>query len=229
MTKQKKSVKRGKKRVLDITKRINPEHFHVTIFGSSRIKKNDAIYKQVFKLAKMIGEKDIDVVTGGGPGIMAAANNGHREGARGKKAHSIGLGIKLPHEQKFNKGVQLYIEHKRFSRRLDNFMLLSNAIIVAPGGIGTILELFYTWQLMQVDHTCHIPVILMGDMWKGLLDWLKKQPLKQKYFNKKDLDMLYHVKDCNQAMEIIEKVYEAWENRDNGFCFNYKKYKIKLN
>lgn len=235
MKKEKKEFEEKKKK---LEKEINKEiqkmdgkkvskHFHVTIFGSSRIKKDDKIYKQVFRLAKMIGEKDIDVVTGGGPGIMAAANRGHREGAKGKSAHSIGIGIKLPHEQKFNKGVQLFSEYKRFSKRLDNFMLLSNAIVVAPGGVGTILELFYTWQLMQVGHTCHIPVILLGDMWRGLIKWLKEHPLKEKYFKKEDLDMLYYAKDCNDAMEIINKAHKTWLKRDDNYCFNYKKYKIK--
>ena len=212
-----------------IDRRIGPKHFHVTIFGSARIQKNDPLYKEIFKLSEMLGKRDISVVTGGGPGIMAAANNGHKKGGKGNSAHSIGLGIRLPHEQKFNKGVQLFKEYKKFSRRLDNFMFLSNVIVVAPGGVGTILELFYTWLLMQVGHTCNIPVILLGDMWKGLLKWLKTSPLKSKYFDKKDLDMLFHAKNSKEAMEIIEKAHQGWEKRDKNYCFNYKKYSVRPN
>jgi uncharacterized protein (TIGR00730 family) len=201
--------------------------FRVTIFGSARIKKNDPVYKQVYKLSHMIAERGLDVVTGGGPGLMEAASKGHKEGNMKSRAHSIGLGIKLPHEQSFNKSVGYHAEFKRFSSRLDNFMLLSNVIVVAPGGVGTLLELFYTWQLMQVKHTCNIPVILMGDMWKGLLEWLKQQPLKRKYFNKEDLELLYIVKDCNEAIKIIEESYKSFKKGGKNFCLNYKKYKIR--
>jgi uncharacterized protein (TIGR00730 family) len=210
-----------------IDRRISPKHFHVTIFGSSRVKKSDLAYKHVYHLAKKIGERDIDVITGGGPGIMEAANRGHQKGAKGTTSHSIGLGIKLPHEQGFNKSVQLYREFKTFSRRLDNFMLMSNAIVIAPGGVGTMLELLYSWQLMQVGHTCNIPVILLGDMWKGFISWLKKEPLKHKYFEKKDLDLLYFAKNSEEAMEIIEKAYEAWAKGGKNICLNYKKYQIR--
>src|SRR3989344_9045117 len=88
----------------DFEKLIKEDHFRVTIFGSARIKRGDKRYKQIYELARMIGELGIDVVTGGGPGIMEAASRGHKEGVKNSKitSHSIGLGIKLPHEQAFN-------------------------------------------------------------------------------------------------------------------------------
>ena len=212
-----------------IDKKIIPKHFHVTIFGSSRIKKNDFVYKQVYILAQMIGEKNIDVITGGGPGIMEAANSGHKSGVkkRNHDAHSIGLGIKLPHEQKFNESVQLYKKFDKFSRRLDNFMLMSNAIVVAPGGIGTLLELFYTWQLMQVKRICNIPFILLGKQWKPFMEWMEKYPLKQKYFEKVDLDLVFLADDCYEAIKIIDKAHKHWKKGGKDFCLNYKKYKLK--
>ncbi|MCL4387079.1 LOG family protein [Patescibacteria group bacterium] len=210
-----------------LDRRISPKHFHVTIFGSARIQKNDPVYKEIYKLAEMIGKRNWDVVTGGGPGIMEAANLGHRKGNIGKNAHSIGLGIKLPHEQRFNTGVQFYQEFKIFSRRLDNFMMFSNAIVIAPGGVGTLLEFLYSWQLMQVGDTCHIPIIIFGDMWDGLLSWLKKEPLKKGYFEEKDFKLLYYAKSSKEAIEIIDKAYEMWTKGDKTFCLNYKKYKIK--
>jgi len=212
-----------------IDRKIGSKHFHVTIFGSSRIKKNDDVYKQIYKLAKMIGEKNLDVVTGGGPGVMQAANLGHRDGVKknNKDAHSIGLGIKLPHEQDFNNSVQLYQTFDRFSSRLDNFMLMSNAIVVAPGGIGTILELFYAWQLMQVKHTCNIPFILLGKQWEGLIEWMEKYPLKKKYLDKEDMHLVFLAKDCYEAMEIINKAHDDYKTGRKDFCLNNKKYKLK--
>ena len=183
------------------------KHFHVTIFGSSRITRNNKIYKEVYDLAKLIGEKDLDVVTGGCPGIMEAASLGHKEGSKNNNSHAIGLGIKLPHEQVFNKGVDLYERFDRFSSRLDNFMLLSNVVVVAEGGIGTLLELFYTWQLAQTKKVTHIPIILFGEEWKGLLTWLKESPLRKKYFTEGDLNLIHFAKNSQDAMKIIEKTY----------------------
>ncbi len=205
---------------------LSDDHFRVTIFGSARVQKNDPIYKQVFSLAKMVGEKGIDVVTGGGPGIMEAATSGHKLGSNKTKAHSIGLGIKLPHEQGFNEYVGYKKEFNRFSNRLDNFMLLSNIVVVAPGGVGTLLELFYTWQLMQVKHICHIPIILLGEEWKGLLEWLKNSPLKKGFFNDDDYQLLYLAKSETEAIKLIEKAFDEFKKGNKDFCLNYKKYKI---
>jgi len=212
----------------DFEKLLKEKHFRVTIFGSARIKKDDLRYKQVKELSRMIGEQGIDIITGGGPGIMAAANSGHIEGRKKSKirTHSIGLGIKLPHEQVFNKDVGVKKTFSRFSNRLDNFMLLSNIVVVAPGGIGTMLEFFYTWQLMQVNHICNVPIILLGDMWEGLLKWLKKDPLKKKFFEKKDYDLLIHAKSSKDAMEIIKEAYNGYLKGDPRFCLNYKKYRL---
>jgi uncharacterized protein (TIGR00730 family) len=191
-------------------KYLEEDNFRVSIFGSARIKKNDKVYKQVHNLAKMLGERDIDVVTGGGPGIMAAANLGHNKGSKKTKAKSIGLNIILPHEQKTNPGVQVEKRFKRFSQRLDNFMLLSNTVVVAHGGVGTLLELFYTWQVLQVKHIKTIPIILMGQQWEGLLKWLKSQPMKRKYFKPEDLKLLYHADTSEDVMKIIDKVHKEY-------------------
>ncbi len=210
----------------DFERLYKEKHFRVTIFGSARIKKDDKRYKEIKKLAEMIAEQGIDIVTGGGPGIMEAANLGHQEGKKKSRVetHSIGLGIKLPHEQVFNKNVGESKTFNRFSNRLDNFMLLSNIVVVAEGGVGTLLELFYTWQLMQVKHICNVPIILLGDMWPGLLNWLEKDPLRKKMFTKDDFSLLYHAKDCNEAMKVINKAYTGYIKGNPNFCLNYKKY-----
>jgi len=204
-------------------------HFKVTIFGSSRVKKDDAIYKKVKSLAEMLGKNGFDVVTGGGPGLMQAGNEGHAKGEKSstKKSHSIGIGIKLPWEQKFNKDVEYEKEFSRFSNRLDEFMLLSNVVVVAPGGLGTLLELFYTWQLVQVHHICDIPIILLGKEWEGLLKWIRNEPLAKKYLDREDYEMVFCVKTTKEAMKIINDTYGHFKKGGKNFCLNYKKYKLK--
>ncbi len=207
--------------------KLKKNNFRVTIFGSARIKENNQIYKQIQSLAKMLGERGFDVVTGGGPGLMKAANSGHNQGSKKTGASSIGVGIKIPKRQNLNRHVDIKKEFKRFSKRLDYFMNLSNAVVVAPGGIGTLLELLYTWQLTQVEHICHIPIILVGRQWPPLLRWVEKYPLKSKYLDNKDLTSLFVVKDYKEAMKIIEEAYKKHQEGDKNFCLNYKKYKIK--
>ena len=207
---------------------VKSNHFHVTIFGSARIKKKDPRYNQIYTLAKLLGNEGIDIITGGGPGIMEAASLGHQAGKKKAKikSHTIGLGIKLPHEQEFNKGVGINKKFDKFSGRLDNFMKYSNVVVVAPGGVGTILELFYTWQLMQVNHICNIPIILLGDMWDGLIKWLEKDPLNKKFFEKKDMNLLFHAKNSQEAMKMINTAYKEFNAGNKDFCLNYKKYKL---
>jgi uncharacterized protein (TIGR00730 family) len=201
--------------------------FRVTLFGSSRIKEDDPIYSKIEKLGEILAQEEVDIVTGGGPGLMKAANEGHEKGRKSDNVRSIGIGIKLPWEQGFNKYVEDKEEYDSFSERLDEFMVLSNAVIVAPGGIGTLLELFYTWQLVQVHHICNIPIILFGKQWKGLLKWIKKNPLKTKYLSEDEFGMVYYAKTEEEVMEIIREVHKAWKEGGENFCLNYKKYKIK--
>jgi predicted Rossmann-fold nucleotide-binding protein len=176
----------------------------------------------------MVGERGIDVVTGGGPGMMEAASSGHQSGRdkSGKKSHSIGLAIKLPKEERVNGGVNVVKEFEHFSNRLDNFMVLSNVIVVSHGGVGTLLELFYSWQLMQVEHICNVPIILMGDMWKDLIKWLEKEPLRRKFLNERDIGLLFHAKDCNEVIKMIDVASKEFKNGNKNYCLNYKKYKL---
>lgn len=202
--------------------------FRVAIFGSSRIEHGDVIYEDVKKLASLLGESGIDVITGGGPGLMRAGNEGHKTGKEknGNDSASIGIGVALPWHQKFNDSVEYKEMFNRFSGRLDEFMLLSNAVVVAPGGLGTILELFYTWQLVQVHHICNIPIILMGDMWEGLLQWIKNEPLAKNYLDKIDYEMVFHVKTPEEALKIINDTYTSFKLGGKDFCLNYEKYKV---
>lgn len=206
------------------------EHFHVTIFGSARIKPGDPTYRSIYNLADMIAREGMDIVTGGGPGIMDAASRGHHNGrGRRKKndVHTVGLTIHLPKEQKESFHLDIKQEYNRFSERLDSFMHLSNIVIVAPGGVGTLLEFFYTWQLVQVGHTCPIPIVFMGGMWKGLIRWIENEPLKQGFLSKEDLDVIFHVEDEKGAMRIIRQAYAEFKRSGENFCSNLTRYTIR--
>lgn len=194
-----------------IEKELKKDEFRVTIFGSARIKPNDKIYKQVFALAKEIGKHHFDIVTGGGPGLMEAANAGHKAGEKNHQSDSIGLIIKLPWEAKKNKHLDIKKKFNKFSNRLDHFMALSSAAVIMPGGIGTILEIFYTWQLIQVKHIDPIPIILIGKMWEGLIQWVKKHPVKNGLISPGDLDHIHIAKNNKEAMKIILKSYETFK------------------
>ncbi|MBT4936155.1 LOG family protein [Candidatus Woesearchaeota archaeon] len=206
--------------------KIQKDHFRVAIFGSARIKKDDPHYKHVFSLAKLLAQENIDVVTGGGPGLMDAASRGHHKGRKNNNVHSLGLTIKLPHEQTQGYHLDIQKDFTKFSGRLDKFMQLSNVVIVAPGGIGTMLEFFYTWQLIQVNQICHIPVILLGNMWGKLLTWVKKYPLKENLLSEKDMEPIFVAKSNAHAMKIILKAKKQYENGGKNVCRNIKKYKI---
>lgn len=200
-------------------------HFRVSIFGSARIKEGDHWYKEVYRLAENIAKQDIDVVTGGGPGIMEAGNAGHRAGRRpDSKAHTLGFTIHLPWESEGNGYMDAEKHFKRFSNRLDHFMALSHAVVVMPGGIGTCLELFYTWQLTQVGHMCKIPIILRGRMWKGLLQWVRQQPLHHGLISADDMDNIFLVENSDEALEIIHLYHQRFLNPDDKECV--KKYTL---
>ena len=229
-------MRKRKRKIKTIKEELKKGDFRVAIFGSARIKRGDSRYNQIKTLARMLGERGMDIVTGGGPGMMMAANEGHRAGSRAKhkKSHSIGLSIKLPKEFsiKFPKGqktkphLDIMKRFSRFSNRLDSFMLLSNVIVVAPGGVGTLLEFFYSWQLIQVHQICNIPIILLGKPWPDLIKWLEKYPLKNKFLEKKDLNLLFLAKDGDDAIKMIDQAYKEFKRGDKHYCLNYKKYKL---
>ncbi|OGJ52386.1 hypothetical protein A2335_03650 [Candidatus Peregrinibacteria bacterium RIFOXYB2_FULL_32_7] len=210
----------------DVLKDFNSDRFRVVIFGSARVQPDNQIYQDIRKLAKKIGQAGHDIVTGGGPGIMEAANLGHREGTpqANNPARSIGLNIRLPMEQQENHNLDIMQIHDRFSTRLDEFMALSNIVIIAPaGGIGTLLEFFYTWQLLQVHHIRKMPIVLIGDMWKGLIEWIRKEPLIYRYLDPEDMNFIIHVDNCEEAFAIIEKTHQKFMENKKISCQIVKK------
>ena len=201
------------------TRELKKHDFRVAIFGSARIKKNDKIYRLVYNLAKQIGKHHFDLVTGGGPGLMEAANRGHSVGDPRKHSDNIGLPIELPWEAEENKHLEIKRHFNKFSKRLDYFMTLSSAMVVTPGGIGTCLELFYAWQLIQVKHIHPIPIILVGKMWEELIKWVKKYPLKHALISPEDMNCIHIAKNSKQAMEIIldsHRNFVSGKSQDNS-------------
>ena len=204
---------------------VNQDHFRVAIFGSARTKKDEAIYQKVFDLAYKLGERQIDIVTGGGPGIMEAANAGHQAGDPEDYTDSIGLTIRLPWESEENPHLDLKKHFNRFSGRLDTFMTLSNVVVVMPGGIGTCLELFYAWQLIQVKHINPMPIIVIGEMWEKLMKWIAEYPLEDGLISPEDTDFIYIAETNKEAIEIIEEEQAAFNKGEKAG--NLKKYKFQ--
>ena len=213
---------------VNLEEELKCDHYRVSIFGSSRIKPDDPIYKDAYNLAKELALLKMDVITGGGPGIMEAASTGHKDADADDDVHSIGLNIRLPMEQEANPGLEMLQNHDRFSTRLDEFMLLSNIIVVMPGGIGTALEFFYTWQLLQVKHVCRMPIILVGDMWKNLIQWVIDNPLKNGYMSAKDLEFVVLVDNGEEALKVIKKAKEHFDKAGGDACQNWKRYGRKF-
>ena len=187
---------------------MGTEFYRVSIFGSARIKPDTKEYKGVYTLAKELAENGADIVTGGGPGLMEAANAGAKEGS--SKSKSFGIRIDLPFEATPNEHLDIKFYHKRFSSRLDEFMRISHAVVVTPGGIGTLLELLYTWQLIQVNHISARPIILVGDMWNGFLDWIKSEPLKAQLLDKSDFDNIIIVKNVHEVTKLLKPEIKAF-------------------
>ena len=204
---------------------IVDEHYRVAIFGSARIEEGDKIFQDVFAIAKGMAEQGFDIVTGGGPGLMLAANSGHK--SAGSAMHSLGLNIRLPHEQLANPYLDINQDFDRFSDRLDTFVSLSDVVVVCPGGIGTLLELFYAWQLVQVKHLCETPIILFGEMWSGLLDWLKNDPLEKGLFDHRDMNRIFHLKSADEVVQLVKKIH-ADRSKVEHVCHNFEKYRVEF-
>lgn len=186
------------------------EHFRVSIFGSSRIRRGDPVYDEVKKLSYELAHAGIDIVTGGGPGLMEAANSGAVEGQIDSKARSFGLPIHMPSEEQMNPFVDRVFRHRTFFSRLHHFVRLSSAFVVFSGGIGTCLEAFLVWQLLQVRHMKAHPFILVGDMWPGLLEWMKQTMGKRGLVGPNDLNLVTVVDCADDAMPVILGAFDQF-------------------
>jgi uncharacterized protein (TIGR00730 family) len=176
--------------------------FAVSIFGSARVTPQDEYYKKTVHLARRLAEKGFAVITGGGPGIMEAANRGAAEGG-GK---SVGMNIRLPFEQKPNVYSNINIDYKYFFIRKVMFVKYAMAYVILPGGFGTMDEFFEALTLIQTKRIKAFPVILMGsDYWSGLLEWMKSTMVGEGKILPEDLDLIHVVDDPDQVVKHIQK------------------------
>ena len=152
--------------------------YRVTIFGSARTDPGHWAYAAVRDLAAELTRMGCDIVTGGGPGLMRAANEGARVAGAETEGASVGIRVELPFEQDVNPFVSQVFEHRTFFSRLHHFVLVSDAFVVMPGGIGTALETMMIWQLLQVRKLYDTPLILAGAMWADMVEWARKSMLR---------------------------------------------------
>lgn len=192
------------------------DRYRVTLFGSARVAPGSFGYEETKRCAAELAQLGCDIITGGGPGLMQAANEGAASAP--ERAKSIGIRVDLPFEQEVNSFVGQAFEHRTFFTRLHQFVLTSNAYIVAPGGIGTVLETFMIWQLLQVNHLADTPLILVGDMWPGLVDWARTSMLASDcgLVSPEDIEIPRCVPDANQAIAIIKIHHAKWLHKHGG-------------
>jgi uncharacterized protein (TIGR00730 family) len=174
----------------------------VTIFGSARVKTDDIYYQKTESLARLLVKEGFSVITGGGPGIMEAANKGASE-AGGK---SVGMNIRLPFEQKPNPYANIHLDYKYFFIRKVMFVKYAVAYVIMPGGFGTMDEFFEALTLIQTKKTKPFPLILMGsEYWQGLIDWLKNHMLTEGKISPADMELIQVVDNPEEVVKLIKK------------------------
>lgn len=175
----------------------------VSIFGSARLKPEDPVYRLTEDIASRFVKNDFAVITGGGGGVMEAANKGAAEAG----GTSVGLNIILPFEQKPNPYANIQLEFKYFFIRKVMFVKYAMAYIIMPGGLGTLDELFEAVTLIQTHRIKPLPVILVGsDYWSGLIDWIRDKLLGEKRISPEDMDILQVIDDPETVVKQVKKV-----------------------
>lgn len=194
------------------------ERYRVTIFGSARARPGTFVYEETRRVARALTELGCDIVTGGGPGLMSAANAGAAEAGAIVDRQSIGIRISLPFEQEGNAFVTQMYEHRTFFTRLHHFVLASDAFVVAPGGIGTVLEALMIWQLLQVGHLRDTPLVFVGPMWNDLVGWTRTHMLDPglAMATEQDLAIPRCATSSTEAIEIIRQDRERWVRERAG-------------
>ncbi|MBT9315902.1 LOG family protein [Leptothoe spongobia] len=187
--------------------------YRVTIFGSARMEPDSDLYEVVKQLAGELTLMGCDIVTGGGPGLMQAANEGSVLADPDDQVKSIGIRVDLKQEQEPNPFVEEAYCHRTFFSRLHHFVLMSDAFIVMPGGIGTTLEALMIWQLLQVRKLDQTPFILVGTMWQGLMDWAETHMLdgKTPMIDPADITIPHCVNRYEDAIAILKTSHHHWQ------------------
>ena len=188
------------------------ERYRVTIFGSARVPEDHWVYAAVRDVAEELTRMGCDIITGGGPGLMAAANEGTKRADSNALDRSVGIRVQLPFEQDVNSFVSQAYEHRTFFTRLHQFVLMSDAFVVMPGGIGTVLEAMMIWQLLQVGHLQGTPLILAGKMYAELVAWCRHHMLQPGLHlaNPEDIALPRCVDDGPGILQILRLHHAAW-------------------
>ena len=205
--------------VLDLWKAVNTltrlrpsrrDRYRVAIFGSARAQPGSFVYEEVKRVAAALSAMGCDIVTGGGPGLMQAANEG---ASLAGIAGSMGIRVDLPFEQDVNPFVEQAFEHQTFFTRLHHFVIASDAFVVVPGGIGTVLETLMIWQLLQVRHVNDVPLILVGKMWQGLVEWARASMLDPRLAlaNAEDLQIPRCLETADEAIALVRDLHARWQ------------------
>lgn len=191
------------------------DRYRVTVFGSARAEPGTFVYEECKRLAAALAGLGCDIITGGGPGMMQAANEGAASVGAAERNQSVGIRIQLPFEQNVNPFVQQAYEHRTFFTRLHQFVLMSDAFVVVPGGIGTILEAMMVWQLLQVEHAQSTPLIFVGKMWQELVGWTERHLLDERLqlANPEDLRIPKCVQTADEAVALIRDDRANWLKR----------------
>jgi hypothetical protein len=164
-------------------------------------------------MTRALADMGCDIVTGGGPGLMQAANEGAKAANAPERVQSMGIRVELPFEQEVNPFVEQSFLHRSFFSRLHHFVLISDAFIVAPGGIGTVLEAMMIWQLLQVRHVQDTPLIFAGPMWAELVDWARTYMLRPGFelANREDMELPLCVDTADEAIAVIREHQAQWK------------------
>ena len=187
--------------------------YSVTIFGSARLKRDSWVYAGVRSLSSELTRLGCDIITGGGPGLMEAANEGSVIADPDNCTDSVGIRIALDFEQHVNPFVEQMYQHRSFFSRLHHFVLRSDAFIVVPGGIGTTLEMMMVWQLLQVEHLEDCPLIAIGPMWKDLVKWSQATMIDGEHSlaSPEDMKIPVCVDTFDQAIDKLKVAHAAWK------------------
>jgi uncharacterized protein (TIGR00730 family) len=179
----------------------------VSIFGSARVREGHPVYEEAREVGRRFAEAGFAVVTGGGPGVMEAANRGAREGG----GLSVGFNIELPHEQHENPYLDIELTFRHFYARKTMFVKAAEGFVIFPGGFGTLDELFESLTLIQTGKVLHFPVVLFdSDYWKRLLAWMRERPLAEGMISADDVELL-HVTDS--PSEAVARIVDAYARR----------------
>ena len=206
---------------VEAAERLNLIRPAVTIFGSARTRPEHPYYEETEKIARMLSDSGFAVISGGGPGIMEAANKGAFFG----KSPSVGLNIQLPMEQHANPYQDISQTFHHFFARKYMFVKHASAYVVMPGGFGTLDEVMESLTLIQTGKSRKIPVILYhSPFWKGLIDWFRETLVAEKMINPEDLDL---VQTIDTPQEVVEAIFKHYEHR--GFEMLPQEHELMLN